>query len=57
MKRSAKNPAKLTIRRETLRVLASIELGRVVGGQPAMAGESEGSCPAHAAIAVIAPTG
>jgi len=43
MKRSAKNSAKLTLQRESLRVLASVELVHVVGGQP-VRDESGGNC-------------
>jgi len=46
MKRS---PPRLQLRRETLRVLASIELTRVVGGDPALPADTGAVCTDQAA--------
>jgi hypothetical protein len=47
------SPTKLTVRRETLRALAGIELTRVVGGDAALA--KTDSCAAVCPGAIIAP--
>jgi hypothetical protein len=52
MKKS--NLAKLKVRRETLRALADVELGRVLGGGDALVPET-GKEVCHAAAVVIPP--
>jgi len=53
MKRSAKNSAKLTLQRESLRVIASVELVYIVGGQPVQV-DSRGDCEG-AGVKILLP--
>ena len=50
MKKST--PAKLKVRRETLRALADVELGRVLGGEEALMPDT-GKEVCHAATVII----
>ena len=50
------NPTKLTVRRETLRALAGIELTRAAGGDAALPRESgDKMCPAPAVLDAANP--
>jgi hypothetical protein len=53
MKKSSPSPAKLKVRRETLRALADSELGRALGGDNAVPDTGKEAC--HAAAVVIPP--
>jgi hypothetical protein len=61
MKRSAKNSNKLALQRETLRLLASVELACVVGGgvaaQEANDTHGDKGCAAAEAAYVVLPIG
>jgi hypothetical protein len=51
-----RTPTKLTVRRETVRTLAAIELARAIGGDEALPRESGAKmCPAPAAPAPANP--